>query len=167
MHQSRRRNVIEFSFHLISFSLTGCELRIVFVRSLSIHYNSCIKFPFMPFVDHQLNISHALHQSHRSTFREVRLPEKYIGDTRRKRDYSRRYEVAKSRLHDESLSAPATRNSLPFLHFSNTSLERSTRIRISVKSCVAHTTFSASSVREFFASSMEFPINPRGNQDIF
>lgn len=40
-----------------------------------------------------------------------------------RRDYSRAYEVAKSRLHGESRTAPTARNSLPFLHFSNTSLE--------------------------------------------
>lgn len=62
------------------------------------------------------------------------------------------YEVAKSGLHSESLSAPTTRNSLPFLHFSNTSLERSTRTRIFVKSCVHTPRFRRSRVRpkDFF-----------------
>lgn len=88
----------------------------------------------------------SLHRSHRfGSSRDTVLP----------KGVYRRY-AAKARLlsaYEEwlravctaslSLSAPTTRNSLPFLHFSNTSLERSTRTRISVKSCMVYTGFSA------------------------
>lgn len=150
MYRNQPRDAIRFSFQ----SDRMCPFPVISIRSLR---RFTVEFVC---TNCRLNSFNHYYRLHGSTFREMRSPRKVYRRYAAKARLLSAYEVAKSGLHVESLSAPTTRNSLPFLHFSNTSLERSTRTRILVKSCVAHTPhFRRSRVRprEFFVSLTGFP----------